>query len=89
MARTLPSGRTLALVALVVAVLAASSTAASPVDALTSLPPPGPPGPNDPPNRVYDGHARLASAVGWASIASWILVYTDPARVPPLRERHE
>ncbi|GAA5944548.1 hypothetical protein JCM3775_003291 [Rhodotorula graminis] len=78
MTRTLLSGRALAVLALVAVIAAASFSNASPVDALKSLPPPGPPGPNDPPNRVYDGHARLASAVGWASIASWILVYTDP-----------
>ncbi|GAA6050607.1 hypothetical protein JCM3770_001485 [Rhodotorula araucariae] len=79
MARTIPSGRTVALVAVVLALIAASSALASPVaPPPAALPPPGPPGPHDPPYRVYDGHPRLASAVGWASIASWILVYTDP-----------
>ncbi|GAA6033807.1 hypothetical protein JCM8097_000351 [Rhodosporidiobolus ruineniae] len=45
---------------------------------LAQLPPPGPPDSHDGPRVVYDGHPRLSSTVGWMSIASWVLVYTDP-----------
>ncbi|BGP18298.1 Putative vacuolar membrane transporter for cationic amino acids [Rhodosporidiobolus nylandii] len=73
MARTLPTTRTLALSAvaavLVFALVAPASPSPSPT--LASLPPPGPP---DEPVRLHDGHPRLSSAVGWASIASWILI---------------
>ncbi|GAA5903251.1 hypothetical protein JCM6882_008118 [Rhodosporidiobolus microsporus] len=79
---SLPTKRTLALAALasllVFATLAPASPALSSAAATTAaLPPPGPPG-HDEPVRVFDGHPRLANTVGWMSIASWILVYTDP-----------
>ncbi|GAA5844793.1 hypothetical protein JCM11251_002279 [Rhodosporidiobolus azoricus] len=79
MALALPTRRTLAVAAFatlfVFAVLAPASPA--PSLATAALPPPGPPGPDEP-VRLYDGHPRLANTVGWMSIASWILVYTDP-----------
>ncbi|GAA6004181.1 hypothetical protein JCM10207_002469 [Rhodosporidiobolus poonsookiae] len=80
MARTLPTLRTLATASaaalIVFGVLAPASPA--PVNGLAALPPPGPPDHHDGPIRIYDGHPRLANTVGWMSIASWILVYTDP-----------
>ncbi|GAA5871960.1 hypothetical protein JCM8547_006201 [Rhodosporidiobolus lusitaniae] len=75
----LPSRRTLALAALAAVLIFATLAPASPApSALTTLPPPGPPDSHDPPVRLHDGHPRWAVTVGWMSIASWVLVYTDP-----------
>ncbi|GAA5993284.1 hypothetical protein JCM11641_001118 [Rhodosporidiobolus odoratus] len=78
--RLLPSTRNLALSSLAAVVLCAALVPASPslaaLPSTLALPPPGPPEQGD--GRIYDGHARWASTVGWMSIASWILVYTDP-----------
>ncbi|GEM10322.1 cystinosin/ERS1p repeat protein [Rhodotorula toruloides] len=94
MSRLPPLGRTVALAALSCALVATAASASptlfvgpatAPLLTATaghragaSLPPPGPPESGDGPVRAFDGYPRLANAVGWASIASWILVYTDP-----------